>query len=163
MLPAINEKKQPLKENAKAFAALENTIKMAQNGKPDEVVAIENIAGEISGKAYQLSEGNPLGMKEWQFNFDGENEAFAMNIDGINVNVGLDGVYRVNPIEEVGLTMAMRGKWISEDSFQLEMQELSSINKMLYLIQFKGKSFDAELNFVPGNGNGSINFTGKYK
>ena len=121
ILPAVKSA-QPLPANPGAqaqFQAGVHALAQPQLSTP----SLPATALEISEKTYALNE-NPFGWQTIVFSFkEGENEA-KINVNGLEIAVGLDNTYRFISAGESPFPQGFRGRWENKDTFIVEAIEL---------------------------------------
>lgn len=137
ILPAAKSA-EPLPEDRPAQEALRAAIQ----AQPELEVEtwLPETAVRITGKRYQVK-ANPLGIQSVAFTFLQGNTAgiqIGSNNQVYDLTVGLDGLYRTNPISELE-SMALKGRWSDENTFLLDMLMVLSGKKYEYSYTFQGK------------------------
>jgi hypothetical protein len=94
------------------------------------------LAAELAGLAYAL-DPNPFGWRELLLRFDEGADSAAVTLDGIELQVGLDNVYRTTAVPGGG-ALALKGAWEDERSFLLTQATPGEIMKNVYRLRFEG-------------------------
>jgi CubicO group peptidase (beta-lactamase class C family) len=144
----------PLPPNPEGFELLNSKIQQAAQNQvePEPVPPLPEIAGIVSGQTYIL-DPNPLAIQSVSVTFPGESVAllemtynfdeFWFSVDREDLwtdmerPVGLDNVYRFSP-GWIGFTMGMKGAWVSDDTFVIDIDNISHIGKDHYRLIFLG-------------------------
>jgi CubicO group peptidase (beta-lactamase class C family) len=137
---------QPLPANPAANARLRDKLAAATRLPPPQPVPEPPaMAVRISGKTYTLT-ANELDLATLTLQFDKSSEAalrFTRLGQELRCPVGLDGVERFSTDKLVELPFACKGRWLSADTFLLELDRVAGIS----LYRFK-LTFANEGNFV---------------
>ena len=95
------------------------------------------MAAEISGKTYTL-EDNPFGWQTVSFSFqDGMDEA-KITLNGQQLAIGLDNVYRIVKGQDGMFPQGFRGHWENQDTFVVDAIVLDQMMRAISRIQFSG-------------------------
>jgi CubicO group peptidase (beta-lactamase class C family) len=160
ILPSIKSE-QSLPANPDGQAQLEAGIQSLTNPTPTAPQPLPAIASEISGKSYILAE-NPTGWTNLIFTFhEGANEA-QVTINGARqAPVGLDSIYRIFAVDDKIFPEALRGSWVSQDTFEVEDIKLGQLSEIFLRIHFSGNTIQASVQDIySGNQfefNGALN------
>ena len=127
---AIGDLENPLPANPEGLARLNATLAQIQKTPdPQPFAPLPHTALWISGNTYAF-ESNPLNLKTMRFEFDDSAETRLhltfTNQPDQDLKVGLDGIYRLHPIDDYGLSMGLRGSWIDDQTFLLEYVSVTS-------------------------------------
>jgi CubicO group peptidase (beta-lactamase class C family) len=135
ILPAV-ESQQPLPENPEKQGELETQILALAQPESVPVPSLPATAYRISDQTYVL-EDNTLGWSSLalHFNQDALEEATVI-VNDIRWRVGLDGVFRVNDNEQ-SLPFLLKGRWITDDSFEMNWEALGSPYPIRVLLRFE--------------------------
>jgi CubicO group peptidase (beta-lactamase class C family) len=139
ILPSIKSD-QALPANTESQAQLENGIQALTEPTPTALQPLPAIAADISGKSYTLEE-NPTGWTSLIFSFDdGANEA-QVTISGVRqAPVGLDSIYRIYAVDDKIFPEALRGSWLSQDTFEIEDIKLGLVSDITLQVKFSGET-----------------------
>jgi CubicO group peptidase (beta-lactamase class C family) len=140
LVPAMVDLTEPLPANPVGFdrlnAALAAILQPPSHQTP---LPVPETAHAISGQTYAF-EFSPLDLKTIRWEFDGSTEArlFATfyNQPDLDLLVGLDGIYRIYPVGEHNLPLAMRGSWTDLQTFLFEYDSIAN-----------GETYTLELHF----------------
>lgn len=136
----------PLPENAEAQARLQAAIDALQQPHPQPVPELPDMATAISGNSYKFSFPSfysgwrEFGWKSMGLTFDTESAEATFTVgllDGQTavLPVGMDGVPRVG--EQLGNDfLALRGTWMTPDTFALELQFLGLPEHWVLMTQY---------------------------
>jgi CubicO group peptidase (beta-lactamase class C family) len=106
---------------------------------PQAVPPIPELAFSISGKTYAF-EFSQLDIKTIRWEFDGSKDAKMFgtfyNQPDRELQVGLDGVYRMYPIGEHELVMGIRGSWIDAQTFLFEYDTIANHDAYALVLHF---------------------------
>jgi hypothetical protein len=135
ILPAV-KLDQPLPDNPGAQAQFQAGVH-AFSQPQRSTSSLPVTALEISEKTYALNE-NPFGWQTIVFSFkEGENEA-KINVNGLEIAVGLDNTYRFISAEESPFPQGFRGSWENKDTFIVESIQLGFPTQNQATILFSG-------------------------
>ncbi len=152
VVPAAKSKK-PLPANAAANEVLMDHIKELENPTPMDVPPLPETAGFISGKTYGFS-------LDPSTNFSltfGDKSTCTMNImqqgKKFELSVGLDGVYRVSDVKQLGTLIwyppyrgvALKGQWENSNTFLIDWQYMEEPYHEEYKFTFQGDSATLEI------------------
>jgi hypothetical protein len=126
----------PLPENPRAVARLESLSNKAEERPESEPVPpLPEMAARVSGKTYAL-EDNVYGWQSFALAFQEQEATFDLSIgdDSQEFAAGLDDVFRINQVDQLGPTgpIAFKGSWRDEDTFFLRMQLLDGYHYELH-------------------------------
>lgn len=132
--PAI-QSNTPLPDNPDGFDRLQSLHAEALQPaeiRHAEVQPIPEIAAEISGQTYLL-EDNSFGLRAFVLSFDRPDEAtltipsfeYLTGDPLIEWQIGLDGLQRIAP-GRLNIPAAAKGGWVSEDTFEMEIDEIGN-------------------------------------
>ncbi|MBF0207079.1 MAG: serine hydrolase, partial [Oligoflexia bacterium] len=153
--------KTALSENPQAFAKLservagarqaplKQNINKASTRKKHKNNKLPKMAKLISGKIFQL-DINSLGLKNIRFDFvldqrtdskESESNVQLTLNDGSTLSqlIGMDGVPLFSNTGKFNSPVALSGVWQTNDTFLLELDEISGINFFKFLFHFEGK------------------------
>ena len=136
-----------LPENPEAVARLgELAAVIAEPFPTTPVDPLPEMASHISGHVYRL-DSNPLGLRSFVLDFVERDLArFEMtladppsseSVDRYVLPVGLDGVARLSSDGPLGLIAALKGRWISDDRFELSYGEANGANRCRFTMTFE--------------------------
>ena len=154
ILSAVKSSK-PLPSNPAGVELLKSKIQLAslEQAKPEPIPPLPEIAHIISGHTYILDYNPfPFGLKSVSLTFPNDSEVFldlTYNLDEFQIftdnpqnlwtemerPVGLDNVYRYSPGFH-GITMGMKGKWVSDDTFEIDVDNIGYIGHDYYRLTF---------------------------
>lgn len=136
LLPAIRSE-QPLPENPSAYKLLQEKSDSAANiPEPTPINTLPPIAREISCKTYEF-EKNSKGWISFSLEFGNNNEAILKLTEDKHYEenrIGLDNLYRISSNSAFGLPEALKGRWTSDDEFEIIYNEFA--NNHLYQLTF---------------------------
>ncbi len=150
ILPAVKSDK-PLSANPNSLARLEAGIQALGQPQRTAPPPLPAIAAEISGKTYTLGD-NPFGWHTLVFSFqDGADEA-KVTVDGTQMPIGLDNVYRIVGGADSTFPEEIRGRWENQDTFVVEVIVLGQMMQPTSRIQFSGDGIHiTQLDQLSGN------------
>jgi CubicO group peptidase (beta-lactamase class C family) len=155
---------QPLPANPAANARLRDKLAAATQPPASlPVPELPGIARRISGKTYALT-ANELGLTALTLEFNKSSEAtLRLGRLGreLRCQVGLDGVERFSTDTLVELPFACKGRWLSADSFLLELDRVAGINLYRFKLTFAEEGNSVAIGLSERTGLGSEVFTGK--
>ena len=137
-------------------ALLAAAIRQAATEKPSAVSAAPDLAKEISGKAFQLTD-NELHVKSFTLNFFDQDSSWEITTDtGKDHSVqrfsglmGLDGIFRKSPPAFYGINAA-RGRWINAHTFEIERRILGHSETQTWALSFAGNKVDVRFENTDG-------------
>lgn len=136
---------QALPVNPAANARLRDKLAAAARPPaPQPVAKLPELAARISGKTYTLT-ANELDLATLTLQFDKSAEAtvrFARLGQELRCPVGLDGVERFSADTLIELPFACKGRWLTADTFLLELDRVAGISFYRFKLTFaeEGKS-----------------------
>jgi CubicO group peptidase (beta-lactamase class C family) len=140
----------PLPANPSGVALLESRIEQLSRPsqvQPEPVPPQPAIAGEISGKTYQLDD-NPFGSLSITLTFSGQDEVLlritttgVMTLGDTDFEwlIGLDNVARISP-GVLGLPAAAKGAWETDSFFSARIDEICSYHAWQVGLHFEEDS-----------------------
>jgi CubicO group peptidase (beta-lactamase class C family) len=140
ILPAAKSAK-PLPADRPGQEALRGAIWRQAHPELEEEARLPETAARITGKRYQVK-ANPLGIQSFSFTFSRGSTAelqISSNNQVHDLNVGLDGLYRTNPVSELE-SMALKGRWSDENTLLLDLLMVTSGKKYEYSYTFQGET-----------------------
>jgi CubicO group peptidase (beta-lactamase class C family) len=156
---------QPLPADPVARSLLAASISRAATERPSPVGASPELAKTISGKTYHLA-NNSLHIETFSLNLEGANPSWATTAEQpgqpterFGGPIGLDGVFRKAPPASYGIDAA-RGRWLSEQSFEVERRILGHGETQIWTVTFDGNKVDIGLvttDGVKGDTHGETN------
>jgi len=127
LLPALRSD-QPLPENPSAVKMLQEKIDFAAKAPSSEPVPdLTPMASNISNMTYEF-EPNFMGWISFSLVFNNSGEALLkLTETGHHEEdrIGLDGLYRITYNSPYGLPEALKGRWISNNSFEIIYNEFA--------------------------------------
>jgi hypothetical protein len=152
ILPA-SEASAPLPPKPEAAAALDDGIAELAGHERTPVPPLPSTAQRISGKTYVRSDeaktGSPGGPPRWKtasLVFTPGNESAFFIIDGVSIEIGLDGEYRAfdpfsggknPPLPRSALDLG-RGRWTDDGDFIIEHFLLGDAGRFVDTFRFQG-------------------------
>jgi CubicO group peptidase (beta-lactamase class C family) len=141
-LPAVPAAVRQLQEKAAA----------AVKPPPAEAVAAPPAtAAAVSGVVYHFPI-NPSRLDSLALHFQGERASVAVNYLGeeLTFPVSLNGQYALGPNGPLHLPAGARGKWVSENEFQLDLNFTANINHYDLRVRFSGDIVEVIANEASG-------------
>lgn len=150
------EAESELPGNPEAFARLQAAVEATQNPTPSPVPTMPYIAQMVSGKRYDLASNN-LGWESFSIQFGDKEATLSLGIAGSELEfpVGLDGVFRVSsetiPSDprywwwHPDIPLAIKGAWQDNQTFVMEMWDLTGNEGVMITIPFDTLSVTATL------------------
>jgi CubicO group peptidase (beta-lactamase class C family) len=139
IIPAVTSS-TPSPENPAAYSRLVDLAAAASSPAPAPVVPLPAIAVEISGTTYRLESPAEPGSESLTLVFGPEPATAWLDLqrgrEHITTVVGLDGIYRVTPIE--GGQVALRGHWRDDTTFVLDMDRVGEAAREIGELTFSG-------------------------
>jgi CubicO group peptidase (beta-lactamase class C family) len=135
ILPAVKAG-APLPANAESVARLDAGIQALAQPQPVAPAPLPAIPREISDKAYTLAD-NAFGWHTMTFTFQDQADEATVTVDGQQLAIGLDNVYRTPP--EVAGSMfpeELRGHWENDDTLVIEDVYPGQMQELTYHVQF---------------------------
>lgn len=147
---------QSLPPDPVSQALLAAAIRQAATEKPSAVSAAPDLAKEISGKAFQLTD-NELHVKSFTLNFFDQDSSWEIatdtgkdhSIQRFSGLMGLDGVFRKSPPAFYGINAA-RGRWINAHTFEIERRILGHSETQTWALAFEGNKVDVRFENTDG-------------
>jgi CubicO group peptidase (beta-lactamase class C family) len=136
ILPAIKSGR-PRPANPTSLARLEAGIQALSQPQRTAPPTLPAIAAEISDKTYTL-EDNPFGWHTIVFSFQDKADEATVTIDGQQLTIGLDNVYRIPGAADSTFPEGLRGYWENQDTFVVRDIRPGQMLEFTYLIQFSG-------------------------
>lgn len=116
---------EPLPENPEGVARLDSLVKAVANPEPGPIPPLPQMAHQVSGKTYAFGT-NPGDFKTFSITFQPQKDEakFSLSFGSQHVEgaIGLDNVYRI--INAEGFLRALRGSWVTENTFSIDYQVL---------------------------------------
>jgi CubicO group peptidase (beta-lactamase class C family) len=137
ILPAVSSP-EPLPADRQAQQGLRAAIRAQAQPELKGEARLPETAARITGKRYQVKP-NPLGIQSVAFHFSTGSTAglqIGSGNQSLDLIVGLDGVYRTNPVGELE-SMALKGRWNGENTFLLDLLMVASGKKYEYSYTFQ--------------------------
>lgn len=114
ILPAVSSAARP--ENPQAYARLQAaTDEAAYPLRP--LAELPAVAAAVTERTYRMDE-NPFGWKEMQFHFAAGAETAQLILDGVQLDIGLDHIYR--PATLPSGEVLLRGRWLNGNTFRVD-------------------------------------------
>jgi CubicO group peptidase (beta-lactamase class C family) len=144
----------PLPPDPAADDALKTAIALA-NAPPAPAVARRPPAAarRVSGWTYRF-DPNPIGLRTLRLGFSGARAAslvLTTQDEQWSGFVGLDGVYRFSTHSHQNLPMAVRGEWVDERTFHLEINLIENITDISMTLRYRGDRAAAEVSDLTGS------------
>lgn len=139
----------PLPENPSAFAKLQQAVlAAAQPPVAQPVPPNPPVSQAISGRHYVMKD-NPLGLKSFTLTFQQQPDEAAIELQFTDDRIehrpiGLDGVPRLSG-GRFDLPVALKGAWVSKDTFLLDYDEVATINSYQLQLEFKKAEVKGQL------------------
>jgi hypothetical protein len=146
----------PLPPDAAAQAQLTESIRLAAMEPPSLIGEPPELAKAISGKSYRFGE-NVLHVKSFSLNLADPNPSWEVTIDPEKPgqplrlfagSIGLDGIFRKTETS-VGIE-AVKGRWISDETFEIERRVLGHGETQLWRLRFEGAAVDVHYENTDG-------------
>jgi CubicO group peptidase (beta-lactamase class C family) len=130
IIPSISDE-YSLPPDVTSQKVLKKIIWELNNPDPQPHHPLPEIAKKISGKKYILKK-NELNFSTLKFHFEKDSECrLLINYDqnDLDMAVGLDNIYRLSHGMKWGMKpknniLALRGKWVAENRFSIDFQEI---------------------------------------
>jgi len=141
---------EPLPPDSVAQSLLAASIREATTERPSPVGETPELAKEISGKTYRLSD-NAQDTKTFSLNLVGSNPSWEATTDAGRSSgpIGLDGLYRKSPPASYGIA-AVKGRWLNEHTFRIERRILGHGETQSWELTFVGKRVDISFESTDG-------------
>ena len=160
---AAVQSSKPLPSNPNGVELLKSKIQQAGQDQVESgpIPPLSEIAKIISGQTYILDPNPfPLALQSVSLTFQDEGEAFldlTFDLDELYFftdnpqiywtdmkrPVGLDNVFRFSP-GFYGITMGMKGRWVSDDTFVIYIDNIGYIGHDSYKFTFIGEKINLE-------------------
>jgi CubicO group peptidase (beta-lactamase class C family) len=148
-----------LPPDAEALAFLQQRLDaaaMSDEGPPQPVPDLPEVASQISGRTYVL-EANRFGFSTLRLSFSPDStEAIVATLippilgdSELQIVIGLDGVSRFSP-GLYGMTVAAKGWWESDDTFIALVDNIGLINLWRYGITFADDRVELTIDCLAG-------------
>jgi CubicO group peptidase (beta-lactamase class C family) len=164
ILPAVKSS-QPLPANPDSLARLEAGIQALAQPERTAPLPLPAIAAEISDKTYTL-ENNPFGWQTVALSFQDNAGEVTVTVDGQQLAIGLDNVYRIVGGATSMFPEELRGYWENQDTLVVEDIFPGQMQELTYQIQFSGDAIHISvLEKYSGSQfelRGTLNFAGDY-
>lgn len=151
LVPAMLDTEHALPANPAGVERLAAAVaSLAQPPAAQAVPPLPAAARAISGRVCSI-EATEIGKPWLRLDFDAPDEAtFTMdfaNGEGVRLSgVGLDGVYRAS---REGRPVLARGRWVDEQTFEIDYSQGPGLNDMTIRLSFDGDHITFELQEVP--------------
>lgn len=142
---------EPFSEQRAASDALNKVLQEVARPPSEPVSAQPAMATRISGITYTAN-GNAIGIQWLSFAFSQDNTAdltIALNNTVYHVSIGLDNVYRVNPLSQQP-ALALKGRWKDANTFRLDWLQVEAGTRYEIDFTFQGNEFKAVSHGVTG-------------
>jgi CubicO group peptidase (beta-lactamase class C family) len=139
---AVVDTANPLPANPEGVDELNAALTTAQEAPaPQPVAPLPETARAISGKTFVFGP-NPLDLETLRLDFDDSAEArleatFTADATLPPVAVGLDGVYRLQPVGDYDLPLGLRGQWLDEQTFLLDYDQIANLDAYVLVMTFE--------------------------
>ncbi len=130
---------------------------------PGKIAELPAIARRISGQNYELS-ANELDLSAMSFRFTGPSEAgvrFTRLGQELNCPVGLDGIERFSTNTLIDLPFATKGRWLTGDTFLLQLDRVAGINCYNFTLTFGTTGDSVSISLTERTGLNNETFTGR--
>jgi CubicO group peptidase (beta-lactamase class C family) len=134
ILPAVKSA-GPLPANPEGLTRLEAGIQALAQPERSSPQPLPVIATQISEKPYILEE-NPFGWHTITFSFQKGADEAKVTIDGLQIAIGLDNIYRIVMGQDETFPQGLRGRWENGDTFVVESILLGQTVQTLSRVQF---------------------------
>jgi CubicO group peptidase (beta-lactamase class C family) len=148
---------KPLPVDPAAQSLLAASIRQAATEPPSLIGEPPELAKAISGKSYQFAD-NALDVKTLSLDLTDANPSWEVTTDTAKSDqpakrfagpIGLDGVFRKSlPIS--GGINAVKGRWISDNIFEVERRILGRGETQLWTFRFDGRKVDVSFENTDG-------------
>ena len=157
---------QPLPANPGANARLRDKLAAATRPPaPQPVPELPAMAARISAKIYTLT-ANELDLATVALQFSKSSEAtlrFTRLGQELRCPVGLDGVERFSTDKLVELPFACKGRWLTADTFLLELDRVAGISLYRFKLTFADEGNSLIIALSERTGLGEEVFDGRTK
>jgi CubicO group peptidase (beta-lactamase class C family) len=157
---------QPLPPNPDANARLRDKLAAAtQPPAPLPVPELPAMSERISGKTYTLT-ANELDLASLTLQFNKSSAAtlrFLRLGQELRCQVGLDGVERFSTDSLVELPFACKGRWVTADTFLLELDRVAGISLYRFKLTFADEGNTVTIALSERTGLGEEVFNGRSK
>lgn len=159
-----DESDQPLPANPRAAARLREKLAAATRPPaPQPVPELPAMAAHISGKTYTLT-ANELDLATVTLQFSRSSEAtlrFTRLGQELRCPVGLDGVERFSTDKLVELPFACKGRWLTANTFLLELDRVAGISLYRFKLSFADEGNSVTIALSERTGLGEEVFYGR--
>jgi hypothetical protein len=144
---------KPLPPDSVAQSLLAASIREAATERPVPVGETAELAKEISGKTYRLSD-NALNVKTFSLNLVDSNPSWEITTDAGKLErfsgpIGLDGISRKSPPASYGIN-ATKGRWLNKQTFAVDRRILGRGEAQTWTLTFDGKKVDVKFETTDG-------------
>jgi len=145
--------KSPVPLPADAVGSARLAVRIADAGveKRSPVAPAPRLASAISGKTYRFG-ANPIGLRSLKLDLTPTNahyeSTFALadgSLRHFKGPIGLDGTFRVREAQASEPLLAVKGSWLSDDTFQTIVRSLLEGIVSTYVQTFDGQRIDISL------------------
>jgi hypothetical protein len=152
ILPAVKSP-TPLTSNPRASQGLKAIIEKLEHPAPEPVAPLPEIARQISGKTFQITQdgsGEQL-FKTISFTFTGNDVCTAETLwsDGRRevLRGGLDNVFRMNDFEvnQQPVKAAFKGSWQDGHIFVAYVKDMSRVDTAIHTFTFDGEKLSIDV------------------
>jgi CubicO group peptidase (beta-lactamase class C family) len=154
---------EPLAANPAATARLEEkTLAATRPPSPKKIAKLPAMAARISGKSYALSSnGLDLSALSLQFTQPPEATVWLTRLgEQLKSPVGLDDVERFSTDTLISLPFAAKGRWLTEDTFLLQIDRVGGINRYDFALRFSSNGKIVNVSLKEHTGLNNETFTG---
>jgi CubicO group peptidase (beta-lactamase class C family) len=142
ILPAMVDTTRPLPANPEGLERLQAAqAAVLLPPDPAAVPPLPEVARTISGKTFTF-DFSPLDIKTLHLEFNDPAEARLVatfyNQPDEDLQIPLNGIYRMYPIGEHKLNMGLRGRWLDAQSFLFEYDEIANGEAYALKMAFSG-------------------------
>jgi CubicO group peptidase (beta-lactamase class C family) len=139
---AAGDLANPLPANPAGVEQLRAAVaSVRQPPVPRPAAPLPEAARAITGKTFVL-EPNPLNLATLRLDFDDPAQARMQltftNQPDRDLMVGLDGIYRLHPVDDYNLPMGLRGGWLNAQTFLLEYDRIANRDAYSLSMHFEG-------------------------
>jgi len=141
----------PLAADAVGSARLAERVADASVENRSPVAPASSLASAISGKTYRFP-ANEVGLRSMKLDLASTSPRYDSNFasaDGsllrLEGPIGLDGTYRVREARGFEPLLAVKGNWLSDDTFRIVARSLLEGVVTTYVLTFNGQRVDVSL------------------
>jgi hypothetical protein len=106
----------------------------------------------VSHVSYRVAP-NRLDLRAIKLSFDGGAADFEVRLgDELwRGPVGLQGVYAMSPTGHQGMPLGARGRWVSPSTFELDVNLIENITRLVFTVRFHGQQADVHVTDTTGS------------